>query len=380
MKKTLAFLTTLTLIFTATACSSNKSATEQAEVQFIQSGSIINGNTLIYSTTNDGGYSISYYLDLDTMETAPFCSMPNCSHNSRNCMAIQLGDTPVLYNGYGYFLEYEAGNEETPDGIEFYIKSNLKRISLTTSELETVCEFTDVMPRTGTYVLDNNELYFIGCDGDPYGDSTTGYSWSDVGGRDYICSVNLDTGAYQNYGEVCYVEDEYPSAENTATAYINGYYNGKVYIGYSFAKSYSSELVYSGNLEWTLYNFTFDLDTKTIEESELPYGAVMDEDTYVYCEDDSHFTVIDGDQTYHFEGEASDFGLFLFNGKVFGLFDWYDLSDQSVHNLGKYAYIYTDEIEVDRECIAYYDGYYIFRTYGRQDVFEKVSEEELRGL
>ena len=99
----------------------------------------------------------------------------------------------------------------------------------------------------------------------------------------------------------------------------------------------------------------------------------MDEDTYVIYEDADHFSVTDQGETYQIEGAISEINSRVFNGKVFGSFSWFDLSDQSEHSLGKYAV--SDEAYW--QCIAYYDGYYIFQWH---NTFEKVSEEELMGL
>ena len=59
----------------------------------------------------------------------------------------------------------------------------------------------------------------------------------------------------------------------------------------------------------------------------------------------------------------------LFNNKLFGDGEWYDLNDMSVHKIsGKYKSFWVTD---------YYDGYYIF-VLGNQTV--KFTEEELLEL
>lgn len=369
MKKKLTLLTTAILLASMTACGQQATPAD-SKLQYIKNFGDFYENGVIYPKE----WGVSYFLDFDTMERSPLCAVPNCTHQTAGCLANLLGSTPVLYNGCAYYFEYVADVRETKDGREFYMNSKLKKAFLDSSETQLVCEFTDANPRVGEgYLLDGNELYFIGYDPDPNENGYGTMSWSTAGGRDYICSINLDTGEYQNYGEVCYVEDEYPSADNTASAKILGFYNDKMYIGYSFAKEYSIEKAQKCDVDFTLYNFEFDLDSKELTESELPYAAWMDEDTYCYSEDGKNFTVIDQGQTYHLEGAVSAIDMPVFNGKVFGLHSWYDLSDQSEHSLGKYTY----SEDAYWSCIAYYDGCYIFKN---SNTFEKVSEEELKSL
>lgn len=387
MKKKIMLIIAITLLSCMTACGTAPAETEESTnientnvseesntPQYIKANQDFYKNGVIYYK-RDGTIVSSYFLDFDTMESSPLCAIPNCTHKLSNCLATQLGYAPVLYNDFIYFFEYEADVCETTDGSEFYMESKLKKASLSSSETQTVCEFTDAVPRAGNgYILNGSELYFIAYDPDPYEDGYGGYSWASVGGRDYICSINLESGEYHNYGEVCYVENEYPSADNTASAKILGYYNGKMYIGYSFVKDYPDEVTVDTELEWTLYNFTFDLETKELIESELPYSAFMNENSYAYYEDENHFTVIDQGQTYHFEGIVNEVHVPVYNNKVFGLYSWFDLTDQSEHSLGKYAFSEDSEWEL----ITYYNGYYIFKN--PDCVFEKVSEEELLAL
>lgn len=370
MKKKLALLATALLLSSMTACG-QQTIEGDLSPQYIAVNRDFYENGVIYPRK----WRTAYFLDFDTMERSPLCAVPNCTHQTASCLTTSLGNTPVLYNQNVFFFTTKADVRETPDGSEFYMDTKLCKASLDSSAIKTVCTFHDAMPRDGEgYVLYGSELYFIAFDPDAKDDGFGGFPWSTSGGYDYLCSIDLDSGEYTNHGLICYVEDEYPSADNTATAKILGCDNEKLYIGYSFAKEYPQDYRGEYDLDWVQYNFTFDFSEKEIKESSLPYAAYIDADTYVYYEDDAHFTVIRDGEAQHLNGLVGEFYAPVFHGKVFGIWNWYDLSDGSEHSLGKY--VTSDEDEW--RCIAYYDGYYIFQRWNNE--FVKLTEEELKAL
>ena len=372
MRRKIKNICCIILMFILTGCTSENKAEEFNIPQYIAINHDFYGNGLIYPQE----WRKAYFLDFDTMNRAPLCAVPNCDHKTANCLTNSLGNTPVMYNNHAYFFGTKADVVEKKGKSEFHMESKLYRASLDSSTIEFICEFNDALVRDGEgYVLLGNKLYFIAFDPDAQDNGYGGFPWSTAGGYDYLCSIDLDSGNYTNHGLICYVEDEYPSADHTATAKILGCDNEQLYIGYSFAKWYPEHGdTGEEDLQWEQYNFTFSFVTQELQQSNLPYAAYVDADYYIYYEDESHFTVIQNGEARHFTGQISEISAPVYNGKIFGLQHWYDLADGSEHSLGKYIVSDDDEWH----CVAYYDGCYIFQQY--TGTFEKLTEDELLSL
>ena len=366
-KKILSLALTFTMV---TGCSDKtENAPKELKPQFFTSDACYYGNGVVY------GDEPVVFLDFDTMEKAPLCAVPNCSHTSASCLAQAVGNTPIFYKDYIYYFESNFGEIiETPEGRELFIDSKLKRASLDSSETEVVCEFTDCAPVNGYpgYVLYENMLYFTADDLNPLegydGRGVGGFGNS--GGYHFICSINLDTGEYTNYGSITDEDKQYDGAAYSSCANIAGVYNDTMYIRYSFVKD--NEALQNGDdWEYTHLCFEFDFETETWKEAELPYGAYMNNSTYAYNDlengkvhvlHDKGEMVIDWDYELVWMMEA--------NGKFFIPFEgvWYDLADGTEHSMGEYK---------EYDVLGYHDDCYILAKGGRT---AKITEEELLAL
>ena len=329
----------------------------------------------------DDGYILSsdpkMYIDFETMEKTVFCTKPNCTHRSGDCVEKIVGETPIVYGDYIYFFYSNKGDvRETPDGREFFMESKLKRLSMETSEVEDVVFFDDCVPEDGYegYAIIDNTLYFCGHDPEPVEDEYGFMSYGSAGGTFYICGIDLDTGKYTNYGSIYEDDKQYEAASHSSTAKIMGYYDSRLFIMYSFIKDMddltSEDPTKDLREQFTVLNFEFDPVTKTLKESELPPTSFMDDDTYVcsnYPENSS--MVIDKGETYNFDELDVDLSGRVFNGKLF-LFDyWYDITDGSKHSLGEYA---------NWKVLTMYDDCYVLKS--DTNKFAKLTEEELLAL
>lgn len=356
----------------------NKSTTiapEQANVMdynkpyFIARYCNIHENGLIYKKSD-----IIRYMNLDTMQDTVLCAKPNCTHKNSDCIAKIIQGTPVIYNNYIYYFDSKEGVNETPDGYEFYINSKLKKVSMETSEIEVVTEFTDCEPdqHGKDFVIDGNMLYFCGNDMNPTQNEFGGIDYASAGGKFSVCSINLDTGEYTNYGNI-YDNTLYSGMSQSAGANLIGCYNSKLYIEYSFMKEYSDSFENVDPRElFTVMNFEFDLQTHEIREADLPSGSHMGDDFYVYSNyPEISSTVLVGDEKYTIpDADVETFGKY-FDGKLFILDKWYDVKDGSCHDLGsKYA---------EWKILTKYGDYYIFADMFNSD-FIKLTEEELLSL
>ncbi|MCD7891665.1 MAG: hypothetical protein LUG26_07985 [Ruminococcus sp.] len=280
-------------------------------------------------------------------------------------MGQVLESSPIIYNNYAYSFMANTNVVENSNDRDLIIDSKLLKYSLSNASMETVCNFSDLSPRIGEgYVFSGNMLYFIGHDENPHRDDYGNITWTDVGGLDYLCSINLDNGDYKNYGNIYNVEDEFPSADVSGSSKILGVYNNTIYIGYSFLKDYNNIS------DWTLLNFEFNLDKKKITESELPYASFINNSTYVYYDKENDSTIVlDNDETFTISNYQADIYAPTYGGKMFTRDGFYNLTTGQKHT-------FSDETEYS--LIAYYDNTYILRYNGAS--FVKLTEEELLAL
>lgn len=124
MKKIISLILSISILSTAVSCS-NKEKTENIvnnAAQYISEYSYYN-NGAAYTLGDIQNYTKTF-LDFDSMEKAPLCAVPNCTHTNASCLSKSIGFfyKPVFYNGYVYYFVSNGGAvKETPDGPEFYI-------------------------------------------------------------------------------------------------------------------------------------------------------------------------------------------------------------------------------------------------------------------
>lgn len=318
------------------------------------------------------GKTTAAFLDFDTMESSILCPVPNCTHQSSDCLAKKVGNTPVFYNdNIYYFISNNGEVKETTKGKIFSIDSKLMKISINSLTAEEVCTFHDCAPPSdfSTYVLFNNELYFIGDDMGVEEDSYGGFSWGNTGGTHCLCSINLDNGKYMNYGSIYDGDKQFEAAAYSSQSTILGVYKGKMYIGYTYVEDMDE--LNTGLFEFTYKNFEFDFKSKTLSEANLPYSNYMNSNTYTYYDKDNkqiHIIHNETESTIPYDYAVRDCSEF--NGKFFMHHEgkWFDLIDNSEHSLGKYK---------DYKVVGYEDDSYIFLNGGRS---KKVSENDLLSL
>lgn len=308
------------------------------------------------------------YLDYNTMKKTFVCAKPNCSHNNSECVAKIIGKTPLLVEDGIYFFRYKNGINELKNGErEHYINSKLCHMSFNSSEVTELTEFTDCAPRDyDGILLYNNKMYFIGDDLNPVSDDYGNIRTSNVGGNHFLCSIDLSTNKYTNYGSVYDKSLLNETAKNDNSAIMKGIYDSKIYIAYSYCDDYDNlgedgmPLVKNIMLE-------FDPETEELKQVDLPKPLnYLTGDSYIYYDNQKEKTVIlTKDKKIECDVKFERFVSF-FNNKLFGDNIWYDITDGSIHNF--------DSDYLDYWVIDYYDGYYIM---GVGEITKKVSEEEL---
>jgi len=324
------------------------------------------------------------FLDYETLDKTVLCAMPNCTHTVAGCLANQVGVNPVIYNGYIYWFTSDIGFDATPDGHFFYMKTVFYKASLETSEIEKVCEFTDctVDDWNSNLVLIGDTLWFIGNDETPPPENIHDDSWkttSETPGAHFMCSINLNTGKYTNYGKVSrdYLESSQWTSCNFAL--LKGVYNGKLQIEIQYGSDKLMEYDYGQDdpSEYFIHkNVEFDLETKTATTTDRYFPAIARENLYIGVDLEPN-SVADLYITYNdkdFIIENTDYDFFLAGEKLFIPSDnvYYDLSDFSRHKMPQ------EVIDHDLLRASFYKGDYIFLNSKAQAI--KLTEEDLLTL
>lgn len=310
------------------------------------------------------------FLDYESMKTAPLCAVPNCNHQDSDCLA-KNAEYPIICGGDIYFFRSKYGVEETKKGREFRMHSEFKKATLDNSEIQTMCEFTDAIPRIeDTMVIYGRKLFFIAYDPDVEIDAYGGSTIKSGGGHDFLCSVDLDKFEYKNYGSICYVEDEYPAADNSSSAHITGFGDGKIYIGYEFMKDFADPQ--NGVVpEWTRYSFVFNTETEQYSESSLPAAIFADDELYCWLDDyndELHIIMNDKENVVSYDSYTNS--AHHLRDKLFVANGWVELSDMSMHYM-------SDEFR-DSSAVASFGEYFILRK--SDDSFIRLTEDELLKL
>ena len=320
------------------------------------------------------------FLDYATMEKTPLCAMPNCTHLTSGCLAQQIGMNPVFYGDYIYYFTTGYGFEDVPEGHQFFMSSKLYKAKLDTSEVEKVVEFTDCIPDDWNcaFVLIGSKLWFMGNDkNDEPTEESLSYHYipsSDTPGAHFMCSIDLDTGEYVNYGQVCeeFRDSEYWGQSNNAV--LKGIYNGKLQIGLEYTINDHAGFDYmtvDPDDIWVEANYEFDPETGECTRTDRLYPAAVTEDTYVGIDLNAggHH-----DLYFYHGGEEhvikdSNMNVFVFDDKAF-IIDgkWLDMSDWSEHEL-------PEEVNDFIRCGRYGDSYIFMNS--RTEAFKYTIDELL---
>ena len=320
----------------------------------------------------DSVSSIAKYTDFESMKTVPLCSRPNCNHKNNECVAKLLGETPIVYNDKVYYLTYEDGVKENKYGKrEYYVNSKLNCVSMETSEIKNIVEFHDCTPQLyGGYYLDGNNLYFVATDMGVEADEYGNIIYSNVGGKQFLCSINLQNGQYNNYGNMYEGDIQYEEAKNSRCAFIVGGRDSKINIFYSYIQEPRTPYKEFSTKDLIMLDIDFDIKTQEFSEGSLLSPSFSNEECFVgYDNKQSVMSVEYKEKKTVFEADDRD-EVSVVNGKLFNANKgiWIDLDSNEEHSMGKYnGYI----------AITLWNDYYILAK-GTSTV--KITEEELMKL
>ncbi|MBQ9957284.1 MAG: hypothetical protein IJO99_06945 [Ruminococcus sp.] len=360
----------LALAFTMLTGCGEKENQKSQEMQYFSALSTVYNDGLVY---NFGLDSPTMYLDLNSLEKSALCAMPNCTHTIGSCLAQMIGENPVFYDEYIYYFMSDYGYNEVREGHQFYMKSTLCRAKLDSSETEKIAEFTDCVPaENGGMVLDGKTLWFVGDDKNTIPENVYDSTWipsSDTQGSHFICSIDLETGEYKNFGSITDEDKQYEFRSMCNNANIRGIYEDKLVLDYQYAFKNMEE--YNNGADnptdcVKILSFEYDTKTETLTQSDRLPPFYAENDIYI------GFDYSTGCISTIYNGEEHSFESDIYphsysNGKLFCFDKWVDLSDYSIHTL-------SEEL-CDSVKIIYHNGRYV--SLNAKGQITEFTEEEL---
>lgn len=388
MKKTLICLfialSVVSGIILAISCNERKETLKVNDTEIFNNWYEVRGEDYALFFDNSGNPSV---IDYETMNIALLCNIPNCSHNTNECLISLLKSSdqlPVLYENEAYFFENSTRYIEKDGKIALNLSFKLKKYNFNSCQITDVAEFKGFNVNTddGCYLV-GSDYYFTANVGNPiYDELGNVASFSTSGGGDLFC-INLDNGKITDYGEVFDYEllkNEYPSAGNSLSMYLMGKIEDKLYINVNYMKtSITPEMLQNGETPvWSGETYTFDINSHKIDNlnDELSMCSMNDYHSYFTDNQNKVLTLqnVKTGEIYNGPEIISWNAMTILDDKV-----WHDdakcynIKTEEETKVSSYNYGYV---------IAKYKDSYIFKGKDDNDgiVFEKIPCEEIDSL
>ena len=350
------------------------------------------------------------FLDYQTMQGVPICNKPNCQHRDSSCVSrLCTGGgsfEPIVYQDHVYFFSAAEEIVDAEDGKSqtFQIHTKCMRANLHDGEVETFAEFEGLNPMDYMKsVVVDNMLYFIGSDGNPVQKENGSWSYRSNGGKQYLCSLNLDNGSFQQIG---HINDSSYAKNNTIiegnsvstiydTVEIDGIYQGKIYMHYRYVEDQQELIeaceIYGEDLKklydeayvpWVIANRCYNLETGELTTSDLPYAKVIAENTYVYWDQEKERYVIrKADNTeVPAVGLQKAYQLYLVNQKLWSCIENEFYTAQCFDIASEHLYAMQTTADDQQIVMDYVDENYIVEETETGGVtFSEMPEKSLIG-
>ena len=357
MKRILPVLLTITLLLCA--CQKQESS---ADIHLSWTFSNINMNGEFYTDSNRA----LHFFDFTSMKEAYVCSKPNCTHyEGSDCTALGMVNHPTIIGDSICFFQEEMtfDSDRKPLSNTSLYKANIDgsgRRKISTLEGFRFSHYDMA-------VVVGEDIYFtaVKADFDLESYSETGLTTG------IFIGCNLKTGEFTDYGEIF--------KGYSANAHIDGVYKNAIYLSVSYMdEKVGIEMFDAEHFEelqkmYSRKYLKFDLETKTVKESDMPeMPKHICEGYYVYMEGMDTIAIDStGKKTVYENLDSSDSSIV--NGYLFTRF-----GERKAAELfsGKVFELNKSVIDEASEVIYYLDGRYILRGGNKYD---SVGESELIG-
>lgn len=361
---------------------------------------------------------IAKLADLHTLESAPVCNKPNCTHRagciaSMSCQISGMFPPAVIYNEHLYFfVNTKTEIVESPDGraAEYYTETQLRKGDISTGSVETVLTLENADPvGYSTIYLAGSTLYFLTGFGAMQSENGT-WSYFSAAGEQHLYAADLDTGELTDHGIV----NDAVGAQNGCIVIGNstfglyqdvkmdGVFQNQLWFHFMYptdkedaAAWAQQEMEADGKSErpnqleafdWTTEQRCFDLQTQTWVEPTLPPAVKIQNGWYLWREGTTvHALSEDGtEQLLDCTGanpKALDVSWNVVNGKAF----WICFDETNINLMFDLETGARQEYQRDWEHnpastaspIAYLDGQYVLLLNG--ELYKLTEEEILHG-
>lgn len=326
-------------------------------------------------------------IDYKTLNSSVICNIPNCSHNTNNCLVALLKGSdqlPVLFNREAYFFENSTEFVEKNGKIALDLNFKLKKYNFDNCRISDVAEVKGFNANTdgGCYLI-GSDYYFTTNTGNPlYDELGNVTSTSTSGGGNLFC-INLDTGKVMDYGQVFDYESlkkEYPSVQNSLSMYLMGKIDNKLYISVNYMKmSITPEMLQIGETPiWNGETYVFDITIHKIDKLDDEFSMCSMNDYHSYFTDNQNKVLtlknVKTGEIYNGPDIVSWNAMTIFDDKV-----WHDDAQCYDIKTGKNIKVLSYDCGY---VIAKYENSYIFKCIDDKEniVFEKIPCEEIDSL
>ena len=296
IKKIVVSASALMLLIASASCESKKKQNYNNSAEVFNDYYYVRMDDSIIYREN----SIAYLLDCESMDTAVLCNIPNCSHNSSDCIIKNLAaeeQLPVIYNNNAYYFVNSNEFIEKDGKLALELSCKLKKYSFADREFSDVAEINDFNANvsSGCYLI-GSEYYFTTNIGNPLYDEAGNVSNSNTGGGGDLFSINLDSGKVTDYGAIFDYEAlkaEYPDVRDSLSMFLMGKIDNKLYIGINYAKQNPTPEILEkyGKPIFSGETYTFDLDTHKIELLDNYFSMCTMNDYHSYYSGEQNKTI-----------------------------------------------------------------------------------------
>lgn len=385
---TFAFLT----IFCLTGCSAQEkqSYIQNKETAYYDIGYNVYENGLLYTT----GQNQACFLDYKTMNSVPLCNKPNCTHRDNSCISklcLSVSSLTFVYNDHIYWFTSDYKITDAKDGKSQNAEIHTKcmRSVLNTGEAEPFAEIDGVfMNHQIDLAIVWDTLYIIGSR-ELYQNEDGTWGGFSRSREQYLYSLNLETAEVKNYGQI----NDLPYAENNwihgssiySEVEIDGIYNDKLYMHYQYVKAPQIIIDFINSdrksdeepeIPWLYENKCLDLKTYEISVSDLPYAWWIQDNTYIYREDEAFFVMDENGNAVAADNMPDNkcYDFTFVNGKL-----WKCSSGNGFDPKTGEEFILNNKYShFGAKVMDYVDGQYIVKYYDNGNIaFDFVSEENL---
>lgn len=347
------------LLAAISACAKNNDLPSENNTRIVWGYENANSDGELYTDSSDR----LNFIDFQTMQSALLCSKPNCSHNNENkCSSFGMRNHPVLYGGKLYFFDVQT-NFESDEVID---TTTVYKADTDGTNRAAVCEIKGLALETyDRMLMVGDKAYFpmVKYGWDEAYAGTSGYN------EIWLCGYDFSANTFERIEKL---HEGWASG-----SWIYGLFDGRVIFSYSYSEEkvpFDIDVSEIAKRFISVYK-SYNIESKTVEDLELPEPLQVSGGYYVYEKDGGTAVICENKEEILLPDFPADTnGTYcIVNGKLFHCFKQLcaDLTNGKMYALSS-----SDDL------VAYSDGSYILKKYNEEAQkyeYTKIAESDYIG-